>query len=191
MYCTNCGNKIVKNFCIHCGLMTNGVYVDTGKIQKGQEIETYFGKDYDKIARNQNWATSGILGPVYILARGHLLAGIALCLIDIIIIIVLKIFNEIFLHHAVVSIFNNIYLIINRIVWATVGNIIYIKLTKKKIENMKKGINYNIDDAIEKQYKRDKRLLITKYCLLFVLCFYLYLYIYAYTYNVLELWKLQ
>lgn len=184
MYCTNCGRKIVKNFCIHCGLMTNGIYVDSNKPQEETEIEIYFGNDYDKIARNKNWFISGLLGPVYIMARGNFIAGFFLMLIDLLITCAIMIINHAFLFLSIVTLFNVIYLMINRIIWATIGNMLYIKLTNKKIKNMKEGINYRIDDEISKQYKRDTRLLTSKSTFLFIINLIIFRIVTLYIYSI-------
>lgn len=187
MYCTNCGSKIVKNFCIHCGLMTNGVYVDVNKKKELDDLELYFDNDYDKILRNKNWIEPFIFGPVYIIGRNNIIIGLLLMLLDVFISVVMLVLNHAVLFYSIVTLLNVVYFFVNRVIWATIGNIIYIKLTNKKIENIRKVIKFNQEEEIGKQYKRDKSLLLFKYVILFVLYILFMLFVIGTIYNKLNL----
>lgn len=187
MYCTNCGSKIVKNFCIHCGLMTNGVYVDMNKKKKLDDLELFFDNDYDKILRNKNWIEPFIFGPVYILARNNLIIGLLLIIIDMIVGVIMLVLNHAVLFYSIVTLLNVIYFFVNRVIWATIGNMIYIKLTNKRIENIRKVIKYNHDEEIRKQYIRDKRFLLFKCVFFLTINIFLFLMVISIVYNKLNL----
>ena len=49
MKCPNCNFKMKRNFCTHCGYMTNVNFINTKKLQEYSLLELYFGKYYEKL----------------------------------------------------------------------------------------------------------------------------------------------
>lgn len=169
MKCPNCGMQMKKDFCFHCGYMTNGVIIDTKKPIEATLLELYLGKRYDKITRNENWFISGLLGPIYILGHGHYLVGTLLLIIDFVISLFFLVINHAFLFYLIVILFSGIYLLVNRLLWATLGNSIYITLLSKRLVKYKEKHPDNYKEKIQDLYKKDNSLLILK-CLIFELC---------------------
>lgn len=139
MFCPNCGAKMNRNYCSHCGYMPNENFIGSAKNQDDPLLSYYFGDKYDTYVRNQNWYVPGILGPIYIISHNFYIVGILLFIIDIAISLGILVFNHMFLFTYVVCFIDIVYFIINRFVWATIGNIIYIKLLSRKLESEKKN----------------------------------------------------
>ena len=187
MVCPNCGMEMKHDFCIHCGYMTNGNFIDTDKIIDDSLLELYLGKDYDKITRNQNWIVAGILGPIYIFSRSHYLFGLLLIAVDILISLFFFVFSHAFLIYYVVVMFNVFYVVFNRIVWATIGNLIYKKLMLKRLEKIKREYPNDYKKRITKMYENDTKLLVIKYVLGFLLFLAIFSYLKGLIYNTLGL----
>lgn len=166
MYCKNCGMKMHKNFCTHCGLMDNGIFIDTKKPIKYKNTEYYLGKDFDKITRNENWFIAGLLGPTYIICRGFILEGLLLMVIDTLITIFFMLFNNVALILSIVWLIDCIYIFINRVVWATIANLIYLNLLERKCIKLKKKHPNDYKDICRKKYNRDLFIIGTRYILL-------------------------
>lgn len=152
-----------KGVCVHCGYMKNGVIIDTKKKQYATLLEFYFGTKYDKFIRNRNYLVAGIFGPIYIMANNHFFIGLLLCIIDTLITLLFYVFNHAFLFTYIVWYLNFVYFIFNRFVWATIGNIIYIKLLVKKLEKIKNKNPDSYVSLIEDKYKKDHTLIVFKY----------------------------
>ena len=138
MFCPNCGSKIKRDFCSHCGYMLNGTFIECTKEKDEPLLSYYFQDKYDHFIRNQNWYVPGILGPIYIISHNYYLIGILLFLLDVAISLGFLVFNHIFLFTYIVRLVDIAYFIINRFVWASIGNLIYLKLLTKGLEKEKK-----------------------------------------------------
>lgn len=160
MTCPNCGFEMSKKgYCMHCGYMSNGNIIDTKKAIHASDLELYFGEDYDKIVRNKNWFVAGILGPTYIFCRNHYLVGLILIIIDTLISLFFCTINAAFRLPS----YNKFYFMFNRVIWATINNLIYVKLTERSIKKYKEKNPENFDLNIQDKYKKDMRLLLFKY----------------------------
>ena len=160
MKCPNCGFDMNKNgYCMHCGYMNNGNIIDTKKKEHATMLELYFGDEYDKIIRNQNWFIAGLLGPVYLFCRKHYLVGLLLIILDIIISLFFVTINYTLMVYSL----STYYFLFNRIIWATINNMIYIKLITKRLNKYKEKNPDKYLENIQEMYKKDKRLLIFKY----------------------------
>lgn len=187
MLCPNCGMKQKGDYCIHCGYMSNGNFIDTKKKIEAPLLEMYLGKKYDTIIRNNNFLVPGILGPVYIFCHKFYFVGIILILIDFLVSIFFLVLNHAFLFYYIVEFYNYSYWIINKIVWATIGNMIYVKLLIKKIDKFKEKNPTDYKEKIEEQYKKDTKLLKTKYVLFGLIFYFLFMYFKSIVYNWLGL----
>ena len=98
MKCPNCNFKMKRNFCTHCGYMTNGNFINTKKLQEDSLLELYFGKNYEKITSNNNYIVPFIIGPVYIFCHDFYIEGIILILIEYLISTIFLCFNHAFLY---------------------------------------------------------------------------------------------
>ena len=163
MYCPNCGIHMKTNFCTHCGYMRNGTFIENGKEIDESLLSYYFGKRYDYYNRNNNWFVAGLLGPVYIFSHNFYLVGFLLFLLDLVITMGFFVINHMFLFTKMVRLINIVYLIINRFVWATIGNIIYLKLLNNKLKRIMKNHPDNYKEMIQDYYRLDNMLTGFKY----------------------------
>lgn len=171
MKCPNCGMDMKKFFCFHCGYMTNGIIINTKKPIEYTLLEIYFDKKYDKIIRNENWFISGILGPVYILSHNYFLIGALLIVLDTMVSIFFCVLNHALLMPLVIVLANYCYAFFNRLLWATIGNSIYLKLLSKKLIKLKEKYPSNYKEQIQKLYKKDMFLLPFKYLVFGFICY--------------------
>ncbi len=185
MTCPNCGMKMKKDYCMHCGYMTNGNFIDTNKAIEVSLMELYLGKDYDKIIRNKNWIVPGILGPVYIFCRGYYLYGLLLIIADILISLLFFVFNHVFLIYYLVVMLNAFYIVFNRIVWATIGNLIYKLLLLKHLSKIKEKYPDDYKEKISKLYEKNVGFLVVKYVIVFLLFVMIFFYLKSIIYNAL------
>lgn len=187
MYCKKCGRKLVKKICIHCGLMDNGVYVDTKKPIKENDLEKYLDKEYDKIMRNQNWIVSGIFGPIYILCRGNILVGLLLTILDIFLLIFFICFNNWALFVYMIYVLDFVVVIINRVIWATFANPIYIYLVSWKINKVKNRYPNNYENILKRLHKVDTFIVPFRYLIAFIIFYIFFTGLLFYVYDLLQL----
>ncbi len=58
MKCPNCKKKMKRNFCIYCGYMNNGNFINNKPfVIKETDLELFLGKRFDVINRNKNLFT--------------------------------------------------------------------------------------------------------------------------------------
>ena len=145
MFCPNCGSKIKRNFCSHCGFMPNENFIGSNTKKEEPLLYYYFDNEYDKYVRNENWYVPGILGPIYIISHNFYIVGILLFLLDILVTMGVFVLNHMFIFTYVVRMIDIFYILINRFFWATMGNMFYLKLLTKKLQKVK--------DANPNQYK--------------------------------------
>lgn len=177
MNCPKCGMKMNNiEYCFHCGYMRNGNTIDTKKEISPSMLELYFGDCYNKYTRNRNWVVAGVFGPIYIFCHSHYIIGLLLILVDFLVSILFFVFNHAFLYYYVVLLLNIIYTFCNRILWATIGNIIYLKLLTRRLEKIKRrDYNYYCRE-VANLYKKDNRFILLKY-IIFGIVFWLLFYI--------------
>lgn len=188
MKCLNCGMKMSKKgVCVHCGYMKNGVIIDTKKKQRATLLEFYFGTKFDRYIRNENFLESGIFGPIYIMANNNFFVGLLLCIIDTVIILFFFLFNHAVIFSLMVTFLNICFLFLDRVVWATIGNMIYLRLLLRKLEKIKKDNPDNYIDIIEDKYKKDHTLVGFKYVVLGIIYFVLFQFLKTYLYYKLGL----
>ena len=187
MKCPNCGMSMSKGYCMHCGYMDNGVIIDTKKVQQASLVECYFGKEYDKFFRNENWLISGILGPTYLFCHGFYLKGFLLILIDSFISLFCLIFNHVWMLSAMIAYMNKIYWIVNRLLWSAIGNMIYLKWMEKKLKVLQDKNPDNYRELIVDKYQKDRRFVILKYICFGLLFLFLFVFIQNMVYYYLQL----
>ena len=187
MNCPNCGMQMKKTYCLHCGYMTNGNFIDTKKLMEDSLLELYFGKQYDKVIRNQNWFLSGLLGPTYLFCQNFWLIGFLLIILDSIVSLFFLSFNHALLFYYMVMLLNGIYWVVNRLVWATIGNMLYIKLLSKRLLKFKEKYKEDYKERIQELYKKDSRYLKIKYIVFGLIFLILFLFIKGIWYNYLHL----
>ncbi len=163
MFCPNCGFSMRKNFCTHCGYMRNGQFIEADKVHEHSLLEYYFGTKYDYYARNSNWLAAGILGPSYILSHNFYITGFILFFFDLALTMFMLVFNHIFVFTYLVRFFNVLFIIINRYVWASIGNMIYTKLLERKLRKVMKKNPYDYKEIIQDSYRLDNMLTGLKY----------------------------
>ena len=184
MKCPKCGMKMNKtDYCFHCGYMTNGNIIDTKKETPPSELELYFGTKYDKITKNENWYFSGLLGPTYIFCHGYYLIGLLLIIIDSFLSLSIMLLNHAFLYYYIVLLANAIYIAINRVLWATIGNMIYIRLLVLRLNSIKRKNKEYYAKEIQNLYSKDNKMIIIKYIIFGLLFLFLFLYIRSIVYN--------
>ena len=146
--CPNCNMPLHDNFCMHCGYMTNGVYIGEKEVESISDIEMYLGERYDKINRNQNSLLVFFLGPLYFSFNKFVLFG-SLCFIFDILFCSLALF--LFDKRPVMALFFSFFTL--RILYAAIANTIYLWLLKFRVSFIK---NIYKDKYIDELRKRDK-----------------------------------
>ena len=154
MKCPNCGKPMNKNFCIYCGYLTNGNFINK-KIHQIGDVEKVLDKDFDKVIRNENKFTVFILGPLYLCYRDFLGLGIIFFFVDmfsyliippLIMLIVAFLFNILISANLTIV----LYFIVNRLFWVTCSNMIYLKLLNMRIKRIRKKYKDQADTYISK-----------------------------------------
>jgi hypothetical protein len=167
--------------------MSNGNIIDTKKETPPTTLEIYFENHYDKYIRNNNWLVPGLLGPIYIFCHGYYITGLLLIIIDSIISLFSMLFNHAFLFIYIVKLYNCTYWFINRVLWATIGNMIYLKLLTKRLSKMEKRNPTKFKEQLSTLYKKDNRFIIIKYIIISIVVFLIFNNIKVYLYNIANL----
>ena len=163
MNCSKCGGKIIDGCCISCGQLLNGNVVDSKKNTEDKfYLEKLFNDDFDDIYRNVKLLLIFILGPLYFSYRGYLVIGILVTFFNIII----SLFNiyiiSIFIKNPMLLIILVIfYLMVNRLIYCTFDNSIYILIDKNKIKRIKRKYKENYIEKITNYKHRKIHLLLT------------------------------
>ena len=134
-------------------------------------------KKYDEIIRNENWLVSSILGPIYILAHNHYIIGLLLVIADIAVSIFFHLLNiALALPFASIALtfLTFLYWLVNRIFWATISNMLYIRLLSKRLERYKEKHPTDYKMTIQDLYKKDNRILWIKYIVYAAIFFLIY-----------------
>lgn len=146
--CPKCDMPLHDNFCMHCGYMTNGVYIGEKEVESISDVEMYLGERYDKINRNQNSFLAFVLGPFYFAFNKFPFFG-SLCLMFDIAICSLALF--LFDRRPIMALFFSFLTL--RILYAAMANTIYLWLLKFRVSFIKKVYK---DKYIDELRKRDK-----------------------------------
>ena len=171
MFCPNCGIQMKTNYCTHCGYMRNGQFIESNKAIDESLLSYYFGPRYDYYNRNNNWFVAGLLGPMYIFCHNYYLIGLLLFIIDLIIMMAVFILNHIIQIDKISYFLDILYFIINRFIWATIGNIIYLKITNCKLKRVMKKYPDNYKNIIQDDYRLDNMLTGLKYVVYGIISF--------------------
>ena len=163
MYCPNCGIQMKTNYCTHCGYMRNGQFIESNKAVDESLLSYYFGPRYDYYSRNNNWFLVGLLGPMYIFCHNYYIYGFLLFVVDMIVTMAVFIVNHMVLYDKLSLALDCIYLVINRLIWATIGNIIYLRITNKKLKRVMAKYPNNYKEIIQNDYRLDNMLTGLKY----------------------------
>ena len=153
MFCPNCGIQMKTNYCTHCGYMRNGQFIEPDKEIDEGLLSYYFGPKYEYYNRNNNWLLSGLLGPIYIFCHNYYLIGILLFLVDMIISMAVFIVNHMIVYDKISMVLDIAYIVVNRFIWATIGNMIYLKLTNRKLKKIKDQYPNNYKEIIQNDYR--------------------------------------
>ena len=158
----------------------------TNMITSDDLIEDFVGKNYEKITSNNNYIVPFIIGPVYIFCHNFYIEGIILILIEYLISTIFLCFNHAFLYVYVVKLLNLMYFAFSRLIWATILNLIYEKLTLRRLKKIKEK-DKNYKEKIQELYKKDNSLLILKYIVFTPIFFIIFVEILSYIYSHLGL----
>lgn len=160
MKCPNCGKNIKRRHCMFCGYILDTGYF-TEKSKKGEVtlLDTYLGYDYDKIVRNKNWLSTLLLGPLYVSMKGFIFHGIGLFFLDSFLFYCCWLFNAFFPLPGFSGLLNLILIIVNRTIWMTIDNMIYIYLLDKKLDIIMKENPNNYRELIDKESRRHSDIL--------------------------------
>lgn len=151
MICPNCGkNNSNDDFCMFCGYLINGNFINNNHTRVRSDLEIYLDDDYFVVTRNTNYIETFILGPLYLCYKKKFLIGFILGIIDILLVYfyIYEITNFI----RIMGIFPPVLIIITiiiitRMFWVMVNNILYLRFIEKDIRKLKyrfkdKFINY-------------------------------------------------
>ena len=186
MFCPNCGIAMKENYCIHCGYLRNGNFIEE-KENEEPLLSYYFGKKYDYYYRNKNWIISGLLGPTYIFCHNYYLVGLILFVLDIAITMFFLVLNHVFLLDQAVRILNIAFIILNRYFWSVVNNPLYLKLTNRRMQRIKKKNPLTYKETIQDLYRLDTMLMGFKYFIYASLTVVVFLIVRGYVYTYLYL----
>ncbi len=142
MTCPNCGKEMYKDFCMHCGYMANGNYIKMDNGQDDTDLKKILGIDYYNIEDGKLSIISLLFGPLYFCYRRYFYLGLILGILDILSFVLIGYLYNTFLSSIIsipIIIVLVIYLLLDRAFWVFINNKIYIKLLKKKIENINKN----------------------------------------------------
>lgn len=163
MFCPNCGIQMKTNYCTHCGYMRNGQFIESDKAIDESLLSYYFGPKYDYFNHNNNWFLSGLLGPIYIFCHNYYFFGLLLFLIDMIVMMAVFLVNHMIPYHKLSIVLDVAYLVVNRFIWATIGNMIYLKITNRKLKKTMEKYPDHYKEIIQDDYRLDNMLIGLKY----------------------------
>lgn len=143
--CPKCNMPLQRNYCLHCGYMTNGVFIGKNKPKGISDVEMYLGERYDKINRNENSALAFFLGPFYFCYNRFLFFGIFCMVFDFLFCqLALLIFYK---YTSLTRIFSFLFL---RIGYASCANMIYLWLCGIKVKFIKEKYKDKYVDYLRK-----------------------------------------
>lgn len=146
MKCPNCGKEMKYNFCIFCGYMTNGNFIEKEKKEeKVSDLELALKEEYHKIMRNDTHILTFLLGPLYLCYRNYYFIGLLLEILNLLLfflfaylepIIEVILFPFFRLPWIISFLILILYILIERLLWMNFDNSIYLSLLKKKIKRI-------------------------------------------------------
>lgn len=175
MKCPNCGKNMTKDFCMFCGYLKTGEFVDYNKTEKVSDLELLLDKDYNKILRNETYISTFLFGPLYLCFRKFFLLGFFLEIINYMLFLLATYVGS-FLHFT--TLFSIIYIACSKLFWMTAGNMIYMYLLQKKINRLKTKYGDNYKDILSKN-KRNSNILLP-FLAIFIYFVILFLIVYIY-----------
>jgi len=159
MICPKCNIKLNRGCCIKCGYMENGntIKLEETKNEKF-EYQKLFNKNFDAMYRNEKIFFSLILGPLYFSYRGHFIFGTILVLIDA---FLFYFVNAVFSYMSLYIIWIFLYILLNRLLYATLSNSICLFIDDIRIKQIKKKYKEDYIYKLEKYKHRKIYLLLT------------------------------
>ncbi len=130
--CPNCGMPLQRNYCLHCGYMTNGIFIGKNKPESISDVEMYLGKRYDKINRNENSFIAFFLGPFYFAYNKFVLFCFLCMIFDF---LFCKLAVLIFYKHTALTRFLAFFIL--RIGYSACANMLYLWLCSIKVKIIK------------------------------------------------------
>lgn len=165
MVCKNCGQKMNRDFCIFCGYMKNGSFIQKEGKETLEDLEIYLEEDYQKILRNETYFATFLLGPLYLCYRKFFLTGFLLEILNAFLYLVLIHVASYLGPFYLLTIIS--YFFLEKFVWMTIDNIIYLHLLEKKLKKIKEQYK---ESYKEKIYKIEKKSILS-----FIIAILLYL----------------
>ena len=141
MKCPKCGKEMTHNFCMFCGYMTNGNYIQTKK-EKVTELERILGDDYFRFTRMDSHGGLLLLGPLYLCYLNFFFLGFFLGLLDlwvtyrVFVMLYVEVFPEMFPYCLFIFV---LYLLLNRTFWMAIVRGIYYLYLRWKMFFQKKA----------------------------------------------------
>ena len=179
MTCPNCGKEMYKDFCMHCGYMANGNYIKMDSEQDNTDLKKILGVDYYNIEDGKLSITSLLFGPLYFCYRRYFWLGLILGFLDILSFILIGYLYNTFLSSIIsvpIIIVLVVYFLLDRAFWLIINNKIYIKLLKKKIDDINRNHRLERDSYIAGVRTRSISKLFISVLLYVIVCVLLYLY---------------
>lgn len=134
MKCPNCGKSMTKDFCMYCGYMKTGEFVDYNKEKEVSDIELFLGDDYNKILRNKTYISTFLLGPLYLCYRKFFTIGFLLEIVNVFLFFLFTYIGSVINFPRT---FSFIYIVCSKTFWMTADNMIYIFLLNKRLSRLK------------------------------------------------------
>lgn len=134
MKCPNCSKNMTKDFCMYCGYMKTGEFVDYNKKKEISDTELYLGDEYNKILRNETYISTFLFGPLYLCYRRFFIVGIFLGIINYVLFFLITYIGSL-IHFT--RIFSIIYICCSKIFWMTASNMIYLFCLQKRLNRLK------------------------------------------------------
>lgn len=130
--CPNCNRILSRDWCMHCGYMANGKFIQKNSTTSISDVEIYLGDRFDKINQNKNAFWVFILGPLYFCYNRCLFCGLLFVPIEIFICYLLNIlFGSIIIRPLFIF-------FVIRLIFSASFNSIYLWLCKFKVSLIKK-----------------------------------------------------
>lgn len=152
MVCKNCGQKMNRDFCIFCGYMKNGSFIQKERKEICNLLEIYLERDYHKVIRNETYFTTFLLGPLYLCYRKFFLTGFLLEILNVIIYIIVSYIASYLGPFSLLTMIT--YFFFEKFTWMTIDNMIYLYLLEKKLKKLKEKYKENYKEKIYKMEKK-------------------------------------
>lgn len=154
MLCPNCNKEMKENYCMRCGYMDNGNFIDPNKknSDKHENIRIY-NSDFEKMYRNHNSYLPFIFGPLYFSIKGHFWLGFVGCSLDMFLLYSNNILLSKTLYFSPFVLFGMIfYLISSRLLYATLANAVCLFFDNYKISKIKDKYKENYKNYLKRRF---------------------------------------